>query len=235
MKKDDLWSLNDILLIIIISFGVRIPVYQLIETIFSHFFSTLVLNLIVHLIQSCLLVSLTLGFVIFKYNYPLTFFGLKKVKPVENIIYGLFGGAVIWLLITGVNNLIYLITTYFFQFQPPTQAAVKNLLGSENLFLFLAHSLLIVVIAPLTEEIFFRGFIYLYLKNRLGVKWAIINSALIFGLAHFDFWIFLPTFSGGVILAWICEETNSLYPSMIAHATWNGIVIILIYILWGIA
>ncbi|MBM7557901.1 CPBP family intramembrane glutamic endopeptidase [Halanaerobacter jeridensis] len=231
--KDDLWNLGDILLISIIVFGGRIPIYQITKIIFSSS-SLLILNFIVHLIQSLLLVCLTLSFVVFKYNHSLTFFGLKKIKPVKNINYGLLGGIFIWLLITLINNCIYVVTTEFFQCRPATQAAVKSLLSSENLFLFLVHSLLIVIIAPITEEIFFRGFIYLYCKNKVGIKWGIIISALVFGLAHFNFWIFLPTFSGGIILAWIYEQTDSLYPAMIAHGTWNGIIIVLLYILWGV-
>ena len=232
--KDDLWDLGDILLISVIVFGSRIPIYQITKRIFSFSWSPLVVNFIINLIQSLLLIVLTLGFVVFKYNHSLTFFGLKKIRPVKNINYGLFGGIAIWLLITLINNCIYTVTTELFQCRPPTQAAVKNLLSSENLFLFLAHSLLIVIIAPITEEIFFRGFIYLYCKNKVGTKWGIIISALAFGIAHFDFWIFLPTFSGGVILAWIYEKTDSLYPAMIAHGTWNGIIIILLYILWEV-
>ena len=232
--EDDLWDLKDILLILIIVFGGKIPIYQGLKNIISLPWSPVVLNFIVHLTQSLLLIILTLGVVVFKYDYSLSFFGLKKIKPVKNINYGLIGGITIWILITVVNNCVYSITTNIFQCRPPTQAAVQSLLSSDSLLLFTVHSLLIIIVAPITEEIFFRGFIYLYCKNKVGVYWGIIISGLVFGLAHFNLWIFLPTFIGGIVLAWIYEKTNSLYPAMIAHGTWNGIIIVLLYFLWEI-
>mgnify|MGYP006269952159 CR=1 FL=1 len=231
-SKNKLWNLIDIISVLIIVFGGRIPIYYALKNIHFFAWSPVILNFTVHLIQSLLLISLTFYFAIFKYNYSLTVFGLKKIKPVKNINYGLIGGITIWLLITIVNNLIYVITINIFQSKPPTQAAVKSLLNSDSLLFFLVHSLLIIVVAPITEEIFFRGFIYLYFKSKVGVQWGIISSALIFGVAHFNLWIFLPTFIGGIILAWIYEQTDSLYPAMIAHGTWNGIIIFLLYILW---
>lgn len=233
--KKDLWNLKDIFLILIIVFGGRMPIYLGLKKIFIFSIPPILVNCIVHLIQSLLLVALTLGIVIFKYNYSLNFFGLKKIKSVKNINYGLLGGVIIWGLIILINNFIYSVTTYLFKCRPPTQAAVDSLLNSDSLLLFIVHSLLLIIIAPITEEIFFRGFIYLYCKNKFGILWGIVASALIFGLAHFNFWVFLPTFSGGIILAWIYEETDSLYPAMIAHSTWNGIIIIVLYFLWKLA
>ena len=230
--QNKIWNLSDILLVLIIVFGGESIIYKILEFSFSWQKSPLVLTLILHLTQSLLLVMLTLALVVYKYDYSLADFGLIKVNFGKNINYGVMGGVIIWLIVTFSNNFIYSIATKFFQVEPPTQQAIQSLLSSDNLFLFVIHSLLIVILAPITEEIFFRGFIYPYCKRKLDAKGGMLISGLIFAVAHFNFWIFIPTFIGGVILAFIYERTNSLYPAMIAHSTWNGIVIFLVYFLW---
>ncbi|MGM0370109.1 MAG: CPBP family intramembrane glutamic endopeptidase [Bacillota bacterium] len=234
MEKDMAYDLGDILLIIIIVFGGKSIIYRVVEFFLAVNKSSLVLHFSFHLLQSLLLVALTLGFVKFKYNYSLVNFGLKKTKLIKIINYGLLGGMSIWLVIMFVNNFIHSIIIKLFDFNPPAQGTIRSLLGSDNLFWFIAHSLLIIIIAPITEEIFFRGLIYPYCKNKLGIiKGSLING-IVFAVAHLNFWIFIPTFIGGVALAWIYEQTRSLYPAMIAHSTWNCIVIFLVYILWEV-
>jgi membrane protease YdiL (CAAX protease family) len=232
--KDRAYNLGDILLIIIIVFGGKNIIYRGLKFVLAVNDSSLVLQFSFHLLQSLLLVVLTLCFVKFKYNYSLVDFGLIKTKLVKIINYGLLGGISIWLVITFVNNFIHSIITKLFNLNPPAQGAIRNLLSSDNLFWFIAHSLLIIIIAPITEEIFFRGVIYPYCKNKLGIINGILINGVVFGVAHFNFWIFIPTFIGGIVLAWIFEQTRSLYPAIIAHSTWNCIVIFLVYILWEV-
>lgn len=85
------------------------------------------------------------------------------------------------------------------------------------------------ILAPLGEELLFRGYIFHALKQDLGVPVALIGSALMFSLVH----IFgvtegapallVPLFFGGLLLAWAVQMTDSLVPSIIAHAMNNGI------------
>jgi uncharacterized protein len=87
-------------------------------------------------------------------------------------------------------------------------------------------ALLIVVAAPLSEEIFFRGFIFGGFRRRVSFPVAAILSAAIFGLFHY-------TGSGseavipqlaflGLAFAWVYEETGSIYPTIALHMLNNA-------------
>ena len=78
-----------------------------------------------------------------------------------------------------------------------------------------------VVIAPLTEEILFRGiilkgFLAHYTQNR-----AIVWSAILFGLMHLNPWQFPSAFIVGLVFAYWVIQTGSLWPGILGHALNN--------------
>ncbi len=83
----------------------------------------------------------------------------------------------------------------------------------------------VVLLAPLAEEAFFRGFIFRRLAQRYRAGIAIAISAAIFGLAHLIPLIMLPIFGLGILLASIVRARKSIVPSIFAHMTFNGIQI----------
>ncbi|WP_422658516.1 CPBP family intramembrane glutamic endopeptidase [Paenibacillus sp. EC2-1] len=84
------------------------------------------------------------------------------------------------------------------------------------------------IISPLYEEIFYRGFLYRWLRTRLSMRWAILLSSLIFTLAHIPTYNAMPAnFLGGVVFAWAYERTNSIWPAVIVHGLMNGIAVVL--------
>ncbi|OMF63987.1 type II CAAX endopeptidase family protein [Paenibacillus sp. FSL R5-0766] len=83
-------------------------------------------------------------------------------------------------------------------------------------------------VSPFYEEIFYRGFIYRWLRTRIRMKWAIVVSALIFTLAHYPTINAMPVnFISGVVLAWTYERTGSVVPGMIVHGVFNTIAVVL--------
>ena len=91
--------------------------------------------------------------------------------------------------------------------------------------------LLGVFLVPIAEEIFFRGVLYQWMRDRLGVWIAIPGSALIFGLLHGEISVADATFVMGLILAWFYERSNSLWPSIIIHIVNNSLKLLLLYTL----
>ncbi len=90
-------------------------------------------------------------------------------------------------------------------------------LAQPNIFSFLS----IVIIAPILEEIFFRGIILEgFLKNYSPQK-AIIWSAFIFGIIHLNPWQAIGAFATGIIIGWIYWRSNSLIPGILIHFTNN--------------
>jgi membrane protease YdiL (CAAX protease family) len=83
----------------------------------------------------------------------------------------------------------------------------------------------VVLLAPLAEETLFRGFLYKALRRRFRVGPAAVISALFFGLVHFQglrFLLIIPSLMVvGVALALAYERRQSLFASVVAHATFN--------------
>ena len=77
---------------------------------------------------------------------------------------------------------------------------------------------------PLTEELFFRGFVFAGLVHRRGVARALVFSAMIFSAFHLlaGPGVLIPIFITGFLLAWLYHRTGSLWPSIAAHAGQNG-------------
>ncbi len=76
------------------------------------------------------------------------------------------------------------------------------------------------IIAPVTEELFYRGFL---MKNlsRVSQRFGIMASAVIFGLAHQNISQFVLAFVVGVFMGYLTVKHNSLVPSIIAHVAVN--------------
>jgi membrane protease YdiL (CAAX protease family) len=94
----------------------------------------------------------------------------------------------------------------------------------------LAMFLLVGLVVPVAEEIFFRGVIYNFLRARLGVWVAILFSSLIFAIAHGDLAVGTSAFVIGIAIAWVYEKSGSLWTAILIHAANNGVKIILLYI-----
>ncbi len=93
-----------------------------------------------------------------------------------------------------------------------------------------AAGLLIVVAAPISEEIFFRGFIFGGLRKRLTFVPAALIGAAIFGLFHYtgagSLGVVPQLAFLGFALCWVYEETGSIYPTMAMHMVNNLIAFI---------
>jgi len=86
--------------------------------------------------------------------------------------------------------------------------------------------LLMLVLAPVLEEIIFRGFIYRMLRERWGIVFSVASSALFFSLVHHGLFI-SPQLVGGVIFAIAYEWSRSLWVSIGLHIGANSAVYIL--------
>jgi membrane protease YdiL (CAAX protease family) len=89
-----------------------------------------------------------------------------------------------------------------------------------------------VTLGPLMEEIFFRGFLYPVIARRLGVFWGIVLTALPFGLIHmvqygYAWGAVLIIFLVGVVLTAVRAKTKSVASSFLAHAGYNGTLMVL--------
>ncbi len=90
--------------------------------------------------------------------------------------------------------------------------------------------LMIAVIAPIAEEVCFRGMLFGGVRTRFPLPLAALIAGLVFGLLHYSTgWSAVPLLIGfGVILSVVYEKTNSLWPAIILHAFNNGLALIVL-------
>ncbi|MGE6261328.1 CPBP family intramembrane glutamic endopeptidase [Heyndrickxia sporothermodurans] len=105
-----------------------------------------------------------------------------------------------------------------------TEALQQNVTFFTVLIAFISAA----VISPIYEEIFYRGFLYRWLRTRVGFIGAIILSSFIFTIIHIPTYNVMPvTFFSGIIFALAYERTNSIWSSVIIHGLTNGIMVLL--------
>jgi membrane protease YdiL (CAAX protease family) len=85
---------------------------------------------------------------------------------------------------------------------------------------------LVGLLGPIAEEIFFRGFVLPGLIKRLGVWRALVISSLVFGLFHIDPGAIVPTFALGLALGWVYLKTGSIWPAIFAHGLHNTVAVL---------
>lgn len=110
--------------------------------------------------------------------------------------------------------------------EPPDQEIVRDLKETEALGILAGFAVLTCVVAPLAEELFFRGFMFSGLASRMGVWAAALVTGAVFGVIHLSGSpllgvLVLSVFGVGLcLLYW---KTGSLVPCLALHAAHNAI------------
>ena len=130
-----------------------------------------------------------------------------------------------------LNLVILLPLTFFLGLGDPEAASSQNDVmvtnGGMSLIELLWLAIPLVVLAPIVEELLFRGLLYRYLRGRVGVVAAVVISALVFAVLHV---VIPPLFVMGIVLAVLAERTGSLWPGIVLHATNNGLVVLALWL-----
>jgi membrane protease YdiL (CAAX protease family) len=102
--------------------------------------------------------------------------------------------------------------------------------GDPNLLIAISAVVVIAMVAPVTEELFFRGFVFAGLRSRWSLWPAAIAVGLIFGLVHAPTGptAVIPLAALGVALCWLYDRTGSLWPCVFAHVINNGLALLVI-------
>jgi len=94
--------------------------------------------------------------------------------------------------------------------------------------LWLPIILLAVVVAPVTEELAFRGYLYGVIKRYLGAIPALVLSGILFALIHLNLPSFFPLLVLASVFALAYELSGSLLVPMTMHALFNAFSLILV-------
>jgi CAAX protease family protein len=147
-------------------------------------------------------------------------FGLRPTR---------FWPAVGWAA-AGIGIFYVAVAIYSAVVQPDAEQTVAQDLGADQgTFGMIAAGFMVICVAPVAEEFFFRGFFYKALRSRYSVLVAAGIDGLLFGVIHYDFsgadaLLILPPLGAlGFIFCLVYERTGSLYPVIALHALNNAI------------
>jgi uncharacterized protein len=89
----------------------------------------------------------------------------------------------------------------------------------------------VAVIAPVIEELIFRGLILHGLRKNYTATTAVIVSAILFSLFHLNPWQMPATFVLGLLLGWLMFRTNSILLAILGHSI-NNLMVLLTITYW---
>ena len=222
-KERDKWGWREFILLMILEFGVVIGIIKFfIKPLYSQWFKDE--------LYAGTLMGLTIAIVIIIGVYFIALrprklswrevgirpFDKKDWKLIILLSILLLAGAIIVMSLTSLIGNSYE--------NGKTEAIQKNLAIHTIIIAFISAA----IISPVYEEIFYRGFLYRWLRTRLGLIAALILSSLIFTIVHIPTYNVMPVnFLSGVIFAWAYERTSSVWPPVIIHGLTNGLMVLL--------
>jgi len=132
------------------------------------------------------------------------------------------------LIILNIATLILFLISQKLGFKPTGQAAIYLLLNLKDPWLLLFFGFQIVVLAPLSEELLFRGFIYPSIRNKANIMLSAIITSIIFASLHGNLFGFFIIFILSIALCYIYEKTQNLTLAVLFHAMHNSLVFLTI-------
>jgi membrane protease YdiL (CAAX protease family) len=110
-----------------------------------------------------------------------------------------------------------------------TQLDGLGWIRSIPLWQYLLISFAAAVLAPIAEEIYFRGYVFRAYLDQKGPVQAYVFSSLLFALVHLNLPALLPIFVVGLFLAFLYHRTGSVFPGIVAHAFNNAVAFVVLY------
>jgi membrane protease YdiL (CAAX protease family) len=121
-----------------------------------------------------------------------------------------------WLRVFSLNVLTWL------HLDPTAQPVVKVLSLAGRGPALVAFALVTILVAPLAEELVFRGIIYPAIKHAGFPQLALWGPAALFAAIHFNLAAFLPLLLLALVLTWLYEKTDNLLAPIAAHSLFNA-------------
>lgn len=132
--------------------------------------------------------------------------------------------AFLWAIIVVIFGFgIFFVAGIILTFFGVDASQASNIPDIEMIF-SLPSIIILLVVQPVGEEIFFRGFLLDKIKSIAGKEVAIITTAIIFGIAHLSYAKIYPAIMTavlGVLFGYIVIKTKNLNTSIIAHILFN--------------
>lgn len=227
------WDVLDVIKVVIIFmfFGTTFSIFETVILIALNLKQPDTrLDMILHTLLGDILGFLfILYFVCVKYKQKIVALGLSIKRFFINIWIGVVGYVTFLPLLFGLFLAVLWIATLL-KYEPPPEPIMELFFEETRAKVLVVLTVLVSLIGPAIEEVFFRGFLYSAIKKRFGPILAMLLSATLFSFLHTSVLGFLPIMSLGILLAYLYERSGSLVPSITVHIVHNSLLTALIFL-----
>ena len=143
-----------------------------------------------------------------------------NIKPIKEGIFKSISG---WLMIMPLVLLIGWLMNEIIGDQGGSNPLLELVLSSDEFIPLLFLLITTVFVAPVFEELVFRGVLLPVLVSKVGKISGVLLSALIFALAHLSVGELPPLFVLGIGLGLMRLSSGRLFPCALMHSLWNGV------------
>jgi len=149
-------------------------------------------------------------------------FGLSS-QWLHALLYGMIAACIFLPVGQGLQWASTKVIEHLTHFKPEDQSAVQTVRNASSW----VHRLVLgggtIVVAPLAEEMLFRGILYPWIKAAGFRRLALWITAAAFGAVHMNLMIFPPLFVLALVLTLLYEKTNNLLAPIAAHSLFNAL------------
>ena len=219
------WTIGDVfrVMILFLAFSVLLGVVGDLAAKFIPYFRSPNVRMVFHgTLADLTALGLVLYFSCWKYGQSFFKLQIRQENVWEDIKVGIGAYlAVLPVVLTLLGLLVWIVS--IFHYEPPPQKVVGIFMeeGKGNPFLVFYTALLAMVIGPVLEEIFFRGFFYTAFRKKYSAIPSALVTGVFFSLLHESLFAFLPIFLLSLLLTYVYEKRKSLAASIACHVAHN--------------
>ena len=178
------------------------------------------------IMQTAVTIGLIAFFLIKVRKQKFSDIGLKPFAEWRWLPLALAGGVLLYFFTT---LLLGMLAVLFPDLAEPQN--VSNIIAeTQTTWEIIAVVISVAILAPLGEELLFRGYIYHSLAPYYSPMVSMLFTSLVFGAMHLDFLRFIPLSIVGLFLNMVAVKSKSLYGSMAMHAAWNMVMVIMLLV-----
>lgn len=169
-----------------------------------------------------------LYFIAVKYRETISILGITLADSYRNIL----SGVTAYIFILPILMAILVLSMLFLDrigYKAPPQPVFDMFFEEKRSGVIIFLTVFISALGPVTEEIFFRGFLYSAVKKRFGVIAGALLSGALFSVLHANIVGLISIMILGVLMAFLYEATGSLVTSITVHILHNSIIVCFVF------
>lgn len=176
------------------------------------------------LLQFAVMTGLTLLFLSLRGKKPQQI-GLRAFPKKGWLLKAALCGVLLFVVMLLVTTLL----VWLFPRWAQPQAVTEVILQAESRWDWFVVVLMVCILAPISEEILFRGYLYHSLRSQCSMWGSVLFTSLLFGCMHYDLFRLLPLTFTGICLNLVAIRSGSLWGSVVMHGVWNFMMTLMLW------